>query len=64
MSRRKRKFLEKIMEKKEKKAKRQALLDSLSASKLSPTHSKLLIEKCHLGPTRDVKRQLASRSLL
>ena len=43
MSRRKRKFLEKIMEKKEKKAKRQALFDSLSASKLSPTHSKLLV---------------------
>ena len=38
MSRRKRKFLQKLEEKKTKKANRQALFDSLSASKLSPSH--------------------------
>ena len=61
-SRRKRKFLEKVMEKKEKKAKRQALFDSLSASKLSPTHSKLLVRSATLGQ-RETLRDALRRDL-
>ena len=62
MSRRKRKFLQKLEEKKAKKANRQALFESLSASKLSPAHSKLLVKSATLGQ-RETLRDTLRRDL-